>query len=186
MNLFGEPAGLLYRAGFLSEEEQRDLLAEVQRLEYRTFEMHGVAAKRRVLHYGWSYAYGSRQLSEGDPIPEFLSGVQQRAAEWIGEPAAALGEALITEYAPGAGIGWHRDAPQFGTIVGVSLLSLSRMRFRRGETGAWQTTAVELEPRSAYVLSGEARSQWQHMIPPVEALRYSITFRTLRHERRVS
>ncbi len=91
-----------------------------------------------------------------------------------------LVEALVTEYSPGAAIGWHRDARMFGVVVAVSLLGSGRLRFRRGEAGARETSEVRVEPRSAYVLSGSARSDWQHSIQPVETLRYSITFRTLR------
>jgi alkylated DNA repair protein (DNA oxidative demethylase) len=65
-------------------------------------------------------------------------------------------------------------------VVGVSLASSCRMRFQRGKGAARQVAEVTLEPRSAYVLSGAARYAWQHSIPPTRALRYSITFRTLK------
>ena len=87
---------------------------------------------------------------------------------------------MLTEYPPGAPIGWHRDAPPFGDVIGISLLSACRFRFRRGRTGAWETTEVQLMPRSIYLLTGPARTEWEHCIPAVSALRYSITFRTLR------
>jgi alkylated DNA repair dioxygenase AlkB len=98
--------------------------------------------------------------------------------------ADAFSEALVTEYQPGATIGWHRDAPPFGVVGGVSLASPCRFRFRRGRPGAWETCELTLPPRSAYVLDGPARGEWQHSIPPVQALRYSITFRTIRNGKR--
>jgi alkylated DNA repair dioxygenase AlkB len=109
--------------------------------------------------------------------------VRARLAGFAAVTPDELGEALVTEYAPGAGIGWHRDAPAFGIVAAVSLLASCRMRFRRGEVGNWETAELELEPRSAYLIAGEARSKWQHGIPPAKALRYSITFRTLRRMR---
>jgi alkylated DNA repair dioxygenase AlkB len=99
----------------------------------------------------------------------------------MGREPGELADLLVARYPPGAGIGWHRDAPQFGEVAGISLQALCRMRFRRGRTRAWETAELTLEPRSAYVLSGPARAQWQHHIPAVTEERWSMTFRTLRH-----
>jgi alkylated DNA repair dioxygenase AlkB len=145
--------------------------------------MHGVAARRRVLHYGWLYSFDSFRVSPGPPIPEFLLGVRERLAGFASVGTEELGEALVTEYSPGAGIGWHRDAPPFGIVTAVSLAGSCRMRFRRGEVRNWETAEIALAPRSAYAITGEARSKWQHGIPPTKSLRYSITFRTLRKKR---
>ncbi len=172
--------GFLYRPDFLSPAEERELLGAVAPLELGEFRMRGVAAKRRVLHFGWSYGYESPRIEEGPSIPDFLMPLRNRLAGFAGVEPDNLAEALITEYTPGAGIGWHRDAPMFGLVAAVSLSGACRMRFRRGATGEWQYREQELAARSAYVISGEARSEWQHSIPPAKALRYSITFRTLR------
>ena len=141
--------------------------------------MRGVAARRRVIQYGWKYSFESFRMTQGPELPECLEPVRDRAAQFVGIAPADLSEALVTEYSPGAAIGWHRDAPGFGTVVGVSLLSSCRFRFRRGTTRAWETTELLLRPRSIYVLAGPARSGWQHSIPAVGELRYSITFRTM-------
>jgi alkylated DNA repair dioxygenase AlkB len=88
---------------------------------------------------------------------------------------------MVTEYSPGAGIGWHRDKAVFGQVVGVSLLSTCVLRLRRAVgVKKWERVNVSAAPRSAYFLSGRARSEWEHSIPQVNALRYSITFRNLR------
>jgi alkylated DNA repair dioxygenase AlkB len=165
--------------------EEQDLLSAVAvaPLELGEFKMRGVAAKRRVLHFGWSYGYDRVSVEQGPPLPDFLLPVRSRLAELAGVAFDDLAEALITRYTPGAGIGWHRDAPMFGLVAAVSLAGTCRIRFRRGTTGDWEYRDQELEGRSAYVISGEARSGWQHSIPPVKALRYSITFRTMRRQR---
>lgn len=147
--------------------------------------MHGVVAKRRVAHFGWDYGYESWRITQTEPIPAWLMPLRERAAGLIALPAERLEEVLVTRYEPGAGIGWHRDAPMFGPIVvGVSLLAACRMRFQRKSGADRETAEWLLEPRSAYVLSGEARRSWQHSIPPTKALRYSITFRTVNKTRR--
>src|SRR5262249_51781128 len=128
---------------------------------------------------------GAGAMGRGPPLPEFLVPLRRRAAALVALDAEAFAEALVNQYPPGAGIGWHRDAPQFGPmVVGISLLGACRFRFQRRQGAARQTYAVRLEPRSAYVLSGAARSAWQHAISPTTTLRYSITFRTLRRAAR--
>ena len=177
------PEGFVYEPEFLSEDDERRLISSVGELPFREVRMRGLVAKRRVLHYGWHYAVDTFRVSPGPPIPEFLFGIRERLAGLVQTAPEELVEALLTEYSPGAGIGWHRDAPEFGDVVAVSLAGSCRMRFRRGEVGNWETAQVELAPRSAYAITGVSRTKWQHGIPPTKELRYSITFRPLRKAR---
>jgi alkylated DNA repair protein (DNA oxidative demethylase) len=176
------PEGLLYEPSFVGEAEERELIAAIGRESFSAIRMHGVEARRRAIHYGWNYSFDSAQVRPGAPFPEYLLDLRTRAAMLATLPPEQLAEGLVLEYPPGATIGWHRDAPPFGTIIGISLLSPCRLRFRRGKVRHWETTELTLEPRSAYVLSGAARNQWQHSVPAVKELRYSITFRTLRRQ----
>ena len=171
--------GFFYQPEFLTEDDERRLACMLAALEFGEVRMRGIAARRRVLHFGWLYGYESWRLSPGPPIPPPLLPLGARLAKFVGVEPDALAEALVSEYRAGAGIGWHRDAPRFGIVAAVSLVGACRMRFRRGEKGAWEVREVELAPRSAYALTREARSHWQHSIPPARELRYSITFRTL-------
>jgi alkylated DNA repair dioxygenase AlkB len=174
------PAGLLYRPDVLTTAEEAALVARVRAFDFAAVEMRGRVARRRTAHFGWVYGYTSWRIESGPPIPEALLVLRDRAAAVVGVDPGALAEVLVTEYQPGAGIGWHRDAPQFDTVVGFSLLGACRLRFRRDTVANWPACAVPLEPRSVYVFRDEARWHWQHSIPPTRALRYSITFRTLR------
>jgi alkylated DNA repair dioxygenase AlkB len=191
--LFGSdelPPGFHYRAGVLSEDEERALVGEIERLAFSRVEMRGVAARRRTAHFGMTYGYEARTSEAGAPIPAFLLPLRARVAEWAGLAPVALAEALVTEYPAGAGIGWHRDAPMFGDVIaGVSLLSTCRMKLRpyvspanvRPLHGPRRTThEVELMPRSGYLITGVARRGFEHSIPHTGALRYSITFRNLK------
>lgn len=179
------PPGLVYRADLLSKDEEGTVLDEIERLEYHEIRMHGVVAKRTARHFGFDYDYERRGIVEdADPIPDWIVPVREKAAELADLPPASLVEVLVQRYPEGAQIRWHRDAPMFGTVVGVSLLAASRMRFRRDADGMRETFELELAPRSGYVLAGEARTKWQHHIPPTKSLRYSITFRNLRNQER--
>jgi DNA oxidative demethylase len=178
------PAGFLYCPDTVRVDEETALAARVRNIEFSAVEMRGQIARRRTAHFGWIYGYESWRITPGPPLPEFLLPLRERVAGLAGVDAAALAEILVTEYPAGAAIGWHRDAPQFGLVIGVSLLSACRMRFQRSRGASRETRAVTLEPRSAYVLTAEARQQWQHSIPPMRALRYSVTFRTLRTRER--
>jgi alkylated DNA repair dioxygenase AlkB len=175
------PEGLQYHPDLISEQEERELLDSIERLEFSEVRMHGIVAKRRVKHFGWVYGYESWRITPGPPLPEFLYPLRARVAELLKVESDTLAEILVTQYPPGAVIGWHRDAPMFGpAVVGVSLLAACRMRFQHGKVPARETFTLPLEQRSAYVLSGPARTAWQHSIPAVHNLRYSVTFRTLR------
>jgi alkylated DNA repair dioxygenase AlkB len=179
------PAGFRYEDAFLSPDEEGALLADVGAVTFSSFEMRGVVARRRVAFFGQAYD-ATRPAA---PMPAFLLPWRSRAAAWAGVAAEMLVMALINEYRPGAPIGWHRDAPQYDIVIGLSLGTPCRMRLRpyvapgaRPADGARRTTTHELtlEPRSIYLLSGEARRAYEHSIPAVDALRYSITFRSLR------
>jgi alkylated DNA repair dioxygenase AlkB len=185
--LFHEPLpeGFHYRDGFLAPNEEAALVEDIGRVEFSLFEMRGGIARRRVAFFGKSYD----ATTVSPPLPEFLLPLRARVAEWANRRADDLRMALINEYPPGAPIGWHRDAPQYDIVAGISLLSSCRMRFRpyvqpdaRETTGRKRNTTHEitLAPRSAYLLTGESRNAYEHHIPAVPMLRYSITFRTLR------
>ena len=178
------PDGLELHRDFLTEEEERDVVAVLDDLDLRDVTMRGQTAKRTVRHFGLDYDYESYRLTPTDPLPDVLVLVQERCAALIGVEPAALAQILVTLYPPGATIGWHRDAPMFGTIVGVSLLASCRMRLQQGKGEERRVHELELPPRSAYVLARSARTAWQHSIPAVRERRYSITFRTHRNPER--
>jgi alkylated DNA repair dioxygenase AlkB len=194
--LFGAdlPPGFEYRTGFISIEEEAALVREISRLAFAAFEMRGVVAKRRVAFFGRSY---DNNTVASPPIPAFLLPYRTRLAAWLGVEPDALAMALINEYREGAPIGWHRDAPQYDVVAGISLLSACRMKLRPYVTPKALASAkpaarriatheITLEPRSAYLMSGQARAAYEHHIPPAAALRYSVTFRTLRTTTRAS
>jgi alkylated DNA repair dioxygenase AlkB len=176
----------VYTPDLISPREERDLVSAIQQLQFTDVVMRGVVAKRRTAHFGFTYGYGTRRTEPGVPLPDFLMPLRAKAAAWSGLPADTLAEALITEFAAGAAIGWHRDAPMFG----ISLLTACRMKLRPyvsprdlgalGGKSRRTTHEIDLEPRSGYLISGEARTAYEHHIPAVGAVRYSITFRSLR------
>jgi alkylated DNA repair dioxygenase AlkB len=172
--------GFRYQPDLLDHAAEQALLAHLGTLPFREFEFHGYTGKRRVVSFGWKYQYTGEKLVKADDIPEFLLPLRDQAASFAGLEPQAFEHALVTEYGPGAGIGWHRDKAVFGEVVGVSLLAPCILRFRRKAGEKWERVNVWAEPRSAYHLTGPARSEWQHSILRVDALRYSITFRTMR------
>ena len=173
------PDGLSYRPEFVTAGEERALVAELAKLPVKPFAFHGFDGNRRTISFGWHYAFDGSGLRQTEPIPDWLLPVRDRAAALADLPAQALEHALLIEYRPGAGIGWHRDRPVFGAVVGISLLAPARLRFRRRLDKGWERAALIAEPRSAYLLRGPARHEWEHSIPPMETLRYSLTFRSL-------
>jgi alkylated DNA repair protein (DNA oxidative demethylase) len=175
-----EPEGLVYRPELIGPDEETALLEILQSLRFDPIVIHGQAARRTARHFGLDYDYEARTPQPGEPVPDWILPVRTRAAELAGHEPEELVEVLVQRYPPGSTIGWHRDAPAFGTVIGVSLGGASRLRFQRGKGDTRRVWEVLLEPRSGYVLAGKARTSWQHSIPPTKELRYSITFRTLR------
>jgi len=172
--------GFRYQPELLDESDEQELLTHLRTLPFREFEFHGYLGKRRIVSFGWKYDYSGAKLRQAEDIPEFLLPLRSRAASFANLEPEAFPHALVTEYGPGAGIGWHRDKAVFGQVVGISLLAPCVLRFRRKAGEKWERVNVSTEPRSAYHLTGPARTEWQHSILRVDALRYSITFRTLR------
>jgi alkylated DNA repair dioxygenase AlkB len=174
------PEGFVYKPRFLSAEEEGALLKDFQSLPLKPFEFHGFLGKRRVASFGFRYDFTMGKLERIEPMPVFLHPSRDRAAQLFGLSVEDVVHAMVTEYEPGAAIGWHRDRAVFDEVAGISLGSACSFRFRRKAGTKWARASLELEPLSSYLLSGPSRTDWQHSIPAVPALRYSITFRTLR------
>jgi alkylated DNA repair dioxygenase AlkB len=173
------PEGFRYHPDLLLPDEEEALAGELAELPFKPFDFHGYQANRQVVGFGYRYDYDRRAVIEAPPLPSFLEPLRAKIAESFSRPADAFTQVLINEYRPGAGIGWHRDKPQFDEVVGVSLLVPCVLRFRRRSGESWDRRSLTVEPRSAYLLSGPARTIWEHSIPAVDRHRYSITFRTL-------
>jgi alkylated DNA repair dioxygenase AlkB len=177
------PEGLEYADGFVSADEEAALLAAITDLPLAEARYRGYTARRRILSFGTRYDFDDDRLQPADPLPGFLLPLRQRAAAWAGVAPEALAAALVAEYRPGTPLGWHRDVPDYELVVGVSLGAPARMRLRPyppGQAEHSDVISLDLAPRSAYILRGAARWEWQHSIAPTRALRRSITFRTRR------
>jgi alkylated DNA repair protein (DNA oxidative demethylase) len=180
-DLFDAPvvSGLLYREDFLSEAEHDALVAHLAETDLTPFRFHGWVGNRKTRTFGWRYDFDDASFAPADPIPDWLHPLRAKAASFAGVPAGDFAHVLLARYDPGAGIGWHRDRPQFEDVVGFSLGSPAVMRFRQRAGSSFRRASVHLKPGSAYLLSGEVRHDWEHSIVPGATLRFSITFRTL-------
>jgi len=176
----GLPEGLSYLPDFLTSAEEAVLIDRIAALPFAPFQFHGFEGKRRTVSFGWQYRFDGSGLVEAEPMPDWLLVVREKAAAFAGLAADDLVHALIIEYQEGAGIGWHRDRPDFGEVIGISLKSEASLRFRLRESSGWRRHTLATAPRSAYHLAGPVRERWEHSILAVPALRYSITLRTLR------
>lgn len=174
------PAGFVYQPGFLLADEETQLAAWLATLPFQAFQFRGYEGRRRVVSFGWQYDFTRSHLLKADDMPAELLPVRARAAAFAGLAPDDLQQCLLNEYLPGAPIGWHRDRPIFEKVLGISLLAPCNFRLRRRTGTSFERAAIELAPRSIYRITGEARSAWEHSIPPVKAHRYSITFRNFR------
>lgn len=174
------PPGLEYHADFLTAADETALLRAFADLPFREATFQQYTARRRVVRFGLLYDADLREWIEGAPLPPWLAEMRQRVASMRGLMPEQFVHALVTEYRPGTPIGWHRDKPEYGIVVGISLASACRMRFRPYDNQHDRSAviALSLAPRSLYVMQDEIRWAWQHSIPPAKALRYSMTFRT--------
>ena len=176
------PEGFRYRTELITPDEEHALLEEIRKLPFKEFEFHGFTGKRRVVSFGWRYDFEDRSLEKTNDIPSFLLPVREKASRFADLKPEDLQHVLVTEYSEGAAIGWHRDKAVFGDVIGVSLLSSCTFRLRKKLGSKWERASVIAEPRSVYLLRGPSRTEWEHSIPGVESLRYSITFRNLRED----
>jgi alkylated DNA repair dioxygenase AlkB len=182
-DLFGEPelpTGFRYTPDVLTREQEQDLVRQFEKLTFAPFEFHGHLGNRRIFTFGHRYVFAGQKPRADSSIPEYLKPLMDIASRISGKPANAFEQMMVTEYPPGAGIGWHRDRPTFEEIVSVSFLAPCVVRLRRRVGETWERRFAPVEPRSAYLLQGPVRNVWQHSIEPMDALRYSVTLRTFR------
>ncbi len=180
IRLNSPPQGFQYKKNVVTEDEEAELIRRIEPLSFKEYEFHGYLAKRRTISFGWHYSFGKEALLKTQPIPEFLKTLRERAAKFADLTPDDLPHILVTEYGAGTPIGWHRDRPVFEDVIGVSLRSRSLFRLRRRTAHGWERYTQILDPRSIYLLRGQVRTEYEHSIPEVEDLRYSITFRSLR------
>jgi len=173
------PDGFRYQPHLITADEESALVRQFEHLDFEPYEHLGYLGNRRVAAFGWRRGADGAMVETGEGVPDFLTPLLDKVAAFTGLSAGSFRHALVTEYAPGAGIGWHRDRPPAVAIAGVSLLSPCTFRLRRKAGDKWDRASIIAAPRSAYLISGPSRSDWQHSIPEVEALRYSVTFRTV-------
>jgi alkylated DNA repair dioxygenase AlkB len=180
------PDGFIYRQNFIPEAEEHELIREIQELHLAPFKYYQFTGKRRTASFGWRYEFGASEIITAPEAPAFLLPVRTRAGKLFDIDPNSLTQTSIIEYSTGSPIGWHRDIPHFGVVVGISLGAACRMRFRKynrvrsKNLNRDEILSIELQPRSIYLMSGASREIWQHSIPPVKELRYSIMLRTLR------
>lgn len=174
------PEGFQYQSEIISNDHEQALLNQIRDLPLKEYEFQGFLAKRRVIYYGRQYNSNEGDRKPIGPVPAFLYETREQAASFAGLAPADLAFVQIIEYSPGAAIGWHRDYSAFGDVIGISLLSPCKFRLRRQVGPTWERYSLTAEPRSIYLLRGPSRTEWQHSIPAVHTLRYSIIFRTLR------
>ena len=174
------PDGFRYQPDLVTLDEERALVRQFAGLDFKPYEHLGYLGNRRIAAFGWRRGDDGAMVETGEGVPDFLTPLLTKVAAFTGLSVESFRHALVTEYAPGAGIGWHRDRPPAVAIAGVSLLSPCTFRLRRKVADIWDRASIIAAPRSAYLMSGPARSDWQHSIPEVDVLRYSVTFRTVR------
>jgi alkylated DNA repair protein (DNA oxidative demethylase) len=187
LDLFNAPLlpGLATQDDLVTPAEEQALIAAINAADLSPYQFHGWTGKRMTVAYGWSYDFGAGQLRRGDKLPDWLLPFRDRAARLAGQKADDFAQALLIRYDPGAGIGWHKDRPAFGHVVGLSLGAPAIMRFRRRRGERFERVNAPLEPRGAYHLSGPARHEWEHSITEMDHTRWSVTFRTLQRDRYV-
>ena len=180
-DLFAEPllAGVEYRPDFISRDEEAALIAQLNAMDLAPFRFQGWTGNRKTQSFGWRYDFDDASFSPTEPIPEWLEPLRDKAAAFAGVAPDEIAHALLARYDPGAGIGWHKDRSVFDRVIGVSLYSPATLRFRQRTGSGFNRFSLRVEPRSAYLLSDEARHQWEHSIVPGATLRFSITFRTM-------
>ena len=180
------PDGFIYREDFISAAEEQELIRDIRKVQLEPFKYYQFTGKRRTVSFGWQYEFGTNEITAAPEIPSFLLPLRTRAGNAFAIEPNSLVQTSIIEYSTGSPIGWHRDIPQFGVVVGISLGAACRMRFRKysrvrsKKLDRDEVLSIELQPRSTYLMSGASRESWQHSIPPVKELRYAIMMRTLR------
>src|SRR3954471_18893974 len=175
------PPGFTYHPDFLDIDEETVLYKEISKVELHNFKFQGFKANRKVASFGYDYSFDNGSLTKGKDIPPVFNYIINKVSNYISTQPNDFSELLVTEYPVGSVINWHRDAPPFDVIAGISLLSDCVFRFRPYDKKQQNRKAIisfPLERRSLYVINGESRTTWEHSIPAIKQNRFSITLRT--------
>lgn len=181
------PPRFLYHPDFITAEEEAALMEIIGGIEVHPFRFQGYEAKRKVASFGYDWSFEKQQLSRGKEIPRAFDPLLEKLAARLSMSREHFAELLVTGYPPGAVINWHRDAPPFDLIAGISLLADCTFRLRpyeKQKQGRRSVISFPVQRRSLYVMQGEVRTDWQHSTLPVKETRYSITLRSLRTSRK--
>ena len=178
--------GLKLAGNIVTPAEEAELIAHIDASDLAPFRFQGWLGKRLTHSFGWRYDFDTARFAETEPLPEWLLPLRTKAADFAGRAPEDFVHALLIRYDPGAGIGWHRDRPQFEHVVGISLGNPATLRLRRRIDRGFDRASAALAPRSIYHLSGEVRHDWEHSIAPMEVPRWSITLRSLSEKGRIA
>lgn len=177
------PEGFAYHPDFIPVQEEKELLHVISTLSLHAMQFQGFEAKRKVASFGYDWSFEKRVLTKGKEIPEGFQALVTKCAAYLSITVQDIAELLVTEYPPGSVINWHRDAPPFDVIAGISLLSDCTFKLRpyeKAKQGRGSVISLPVKRRSLYIIRGAARTNWQHSTAPVKTKRYSITLRTLK------
>lgn len=182
-SLFAEPEakipGLALWPEAVTAEQETTLAGLVDAAPLAPFRFGQWQGKRLTANYGSGYDYQHGRVTAAPALPPWLVALRAQLAGVAGMAAGDLVQALLIRYDPGAGIGWHRDRPQYGEVLGLSLSAPTVLRLRQRTAGGFHRHSVELPRRSLYRLSGEVRRAWEHSLAPMDVTRRSITLRTM-------
>lgn len=163
--------GLTLVPEFLSESEERDLLASLPKKAV----LSGQRNRDSIARWGVENHYNGGFRGKQPPTP------LQMAAARIKEQGlmdAVPRSFTMNQYYAGQSLKAHVDALQCGPkIVVLSLLGRAILRFTNPNDAKARPVDVALTPRSLLVMSGPAREIWMHEVLPLKEERYSIVFR---------
>ena len=66
------PDGFLHADEFLDTAEEAALLERFRTTEFHEVRMRGVAARRRVVQFGWKYSFETFRMTAGPELPAWL------------------------------------------------------------------------------------------------------------------
>lgn len=166
--------GLYLIPDYLDKTICDEIVKQIRKYEWKP--VTNYKNSREVIQFGYTYSYDRSGIAKTDQIPTELLDLTDQMNQKL-DTNVIFDQLIINKYEKGQGINPHIDHTKYfgDTILCITLMNPVTAIFTKNN----QEVMINLEPGSAYIMSGDARYKWTHQMRQTKGTRISLTYRTV-------